>query len=87
MFAVYIIQSGKTRKYYVGYTSDIEHRLEYHNRGKNKSTKSGIPWRLVGKEYFRTKKEAWLRERLIKSYKGGGAFKKLIEGQGYWKGG
>lgn len=38
-----------------------------------------MPWEIVYKESFQTKKEAWLRERQIKSYKGGVAFKKLIK--------
>ena len=78
MFKVYIIQSQKNRRYYIGYTSNLEQRLRYHNSGKNKSTKLGAPWKLVLEEMFGTRKEAWLREHQIKSYKGGEAFKKLI---------
>ena len=80
MFFVYIIQSQKTNKYYIGYTKDVEDRLSRHNRGLSKSTKPGIPWKLIYKEAFETKIEAWNREQQIKRYKGGEAFKKLING-------
>ncbi len=79
MFTVYILQSEKNGKYYIGYTADLEKRIYYHNSGKNISTKNGIPWKLVRQENFETKKEAWLREHQIKKYKGGEAFKKLIK--------
>ena len=78
MFQVYILKSKKTGRFYVGYTSNLEQRLKYHNLGKNKSTKTGIPWELVKFEEYKTKREAWLRERQIKKYKGGEAFKKLV---------
>ena len=78
MFTVYILQSEKTGRYYVGYTSDLEKRIHYHNSGKNISTKNDTPWKLIWHENFETKKDAWLREHQIKSYKGGEAFKKLI---------
>lgn len=78
MYTVYILQSEITERYYVGYTSDMRQRLWYHNSGKNKSTKNCMPWKIVREETFPTKKEAWLREWQIKKYKGGKAFKKLI---------
>jgi len=80
MFYVYILQSEKSSRYYVGYTSDIDDRLKHHNSGANKSTKPHRPWKIVFKEQYLDKKTAWLREKQIKSYKGGNAFKKLING-------
>ena len=59
-------------------TSDVYARLEYHNRGKNKSTKYGRPWKIIYYEDYEDKKSAWLRERQIKRYKNGEAFKKLV---------
>ncbi|MFH0773238.1 MAG: GIY-YIG nuclease family protein [bacterium] len=78
MFYTYIIQSEKTKKYYVGYSSNINQRLKKHNNGSNKSTKYGIPWKLMYKEEFSKKEDAWKREQQIKRYKGGNAFKMLI---------
>ncbi len=79
MFIVYILESKVNKRFYIGYTSDLRKRIKDHNGGKNISTKSGIPWRLVHSESFKTKSEAWKREHQIKSYKSGEAFKKLLK--------
>ena len=81
-FVVYILQSLKDRGYYVGHTSNIERRLSEHNSGKTKSLKHRIPFAIIYTEKFRTRKEAKIRERQIKSYKGGEAFLKLIGSPG-----
>lgn len=75
---VYIIKNEKGR-YYVGSTANIEKRLYYHNSGKNRSTKGKGPWKLVYKEEYSDKQNAVKREKQIKSFKGGEAFKKLLE--------
>ena len=80
MYTVYIIKSESTNKYYVGFTSDIENRLRHHNSGATTSTKGKGPWKLVYQEKSIDKKSAWLRERQIKKFKGGNAFKKLVIG-------
>jgi putative endonuclease len=79
MYSVYIIKSEKTGRCYIGSTSDMVQRLRHHNSGANKSTKNRGPWLLVYQEVFSEKREAWIREKQIKKYKGGNAFKKLIE--------
>ncbi len=68
-FYVYILYSPSKDSYYVGHTKNILNRLEYHNNGYNKSTKSGIPWELVHKEEFNTRSDAMKREMEIKSKK------------------
>jgi putative endonuclease len=80
MHYVYIIRSVKDGKYYIGETSDIITRLKYHNSGKQRSTKSRIPFELVFSEEYMTREEALRREKQIKSWKGGEAFKRLIRG-------
>ncbi|MFN4881595.1 MAG: GIY-YIG nuclease family protein [Bacteroidota bacterium] len=80
MHYVYIIRSVKDGKYYIGETSDIISRLNYHNSGKQRSTKSRIPFELVLSEEYMTREEALRREKQIKSWKGGEAFKRLIRG-------
>ena len=82
MYFVYILKSLKDQKYYIGSTADIASRLAYHNAGKQRSTKNRRPFILVYSEEFLSKSEAEHRERQIKSYKGGRALKKLIEGCG-----
>jgi putative endonuclease len=82
MYKVYILQSLKNNKYYVGQASDIKNRLEKHNRGAVKSTRNFKPWKLVYSEEFETRSDAWKRELEIKKYKGGILFKKLL---GIWQ--
>lgn len=78
MWYAYIIKSETTGKYYVGLTSNLSQRLQHHNSGANRSTRHKGPWILIHTESFSSKIEAWNRERQIKSYKGGNAFKKLL---------
>ena len=69
MYTLYILYSKSLERYYTGYTNDLTRRLEEHNRIKGKFTDVGIPWNLVHKESFSTKKEAMAREKFIKSKK------------------
>lgn len=79
MWYSYILRSLKDKRYYIGSTSDLEKRILKHNSGGNTSTKNRRPLELVYFESFTTKIEAQAREKQIKSYKGGLAFKKLLE--------
>lgn len=78
MFSVYIIQSIQNNRFYVGCTNNLLRRIEEHNSGYGKYTKRYIPWKLVYVESFDKQEKAYSREKEIKSYKGGNAFKKLI---------
>jgi len=44
-------------------------RLERHNQALTKSTKSGVPWKMMYHETFKTRVEANRREREIKRWK------------------
>ncbi|MBL0183133.1 MAG: GIY-YIG nuclease family protein [Chitinophagaceae bacterium] len=77
---VYILQSLKDQKYYVGETHGVEARLQFHNSGKQRSTRNRIPFKIVVVEIFENRIDALQREKQIKSWKGGMAFKKLIAG-------
>ncbi len=44
---VYILQSQTSEKYYCGETQNIQDRLNRHNSGLSKSTKYGVPWKLL----------------------------------------
>ena len=77
MYYVYILEN-ENGKHYIGCTNDLSKRIREHNSGRNKSTKNKGRWRLIYKEEFNVKEEAFLREKQIKSYKGGEAFKKLL---------
>ena len=63
---VYLLQSRKDRKYYLGWTTDILRRLAEHNEGLNRSTKSRVPFKLVSFEIFSTKEKAKAREKALK---------------------
>jgi putative endonuclease len=78
MWYVYILQSLKDAKYYIGSTGNLEQRIIQHNMGATVSTKNRRPFILVYFERYQTKAEALRREKQIKSYKGGNAFKKLF---------
>jgi putative endonuclease len=66
MYMTYIIQSQVSHRYYTGSTEDLKNRLEEHNAGETKSTRKGIPWKIVHVEEFQTRAEAIKKEKLIK---------------------
>jgi len=66
---VYIIESLKNGKYYIGVTSNIQERLKTHNKGLSKATKPWRPWKLIQVEQFKDIKGAYRRERFLKSKK------------------
>ncbi len=78
MWHVYILKSTKNQKFYIGCSNNYQRRLAEHNNGENFSTKNGRPWNVVRVESFENQNGAYLREKQIKSYKGGNAFKKLL---------
>ena len=80
MYYVYILQSRRDNGYYIGYTSDLEKRLKEHNSGKTRFLRHRLPIDLIYVEEFESKRDAKARECQIKSWKGGGAFKRLIGG-------
>ena len=67
MYYTYILQSETTGRYYTGSTSDVENRVSEHNTGETKSTRSGIPWKVVYVETYPTRSEAERKERQIKA--------------------
>lgn len=75
---MYVIQSIADEGYYIGICRDLDKRLEKHNKGGVRSTKRRKPFRLIFTEKFRNYLEARIREKEIKSYKGGNKFKELI---------
>lgn len=67
MIYVYVIQSEKDKRFYVGMSENVEIRLNQHNSGKTKSTKGYKPWKLLFFEEFETRQEARKREKYLKS--------------------
>ena len=63
-YFVYLIGNYKIRKLttYVGYTNNLNKRLNLHNNGKGAKFTKGRNWKLIYYEEHQTKKEAMLRE-------------------------
>jgi putative endonuclease len=78
MFYVYVLRNSQG-KYYIGVSSKEPNvRAIEHAQNKSHWTKDKGPWEVVCSEEFPDKASAWRRERRIKSYKGGDAFKRLL---------
>ena len=67
MWFVYLLQSHKDDTYYIGYTEDIKKRLLEHNKGKTKSIKHKIPYKLIYCEIYCNKTVARKRELELKN--------------------
>ena len=78
MAYVYILENSDGR-HYIGITGlDPAARLTRHNMGHVSSTKNYRPWHIIHTAELQSLQEARDREKQIKSWKGGQAFKKLI---------
>jgi len=79
MHYTYILLSSKFHKFYFGSTNNLKERLKLHNTGLVKSTKGGIPWKLIWYAGFHTEKEARNFEQYLKTGSGKAfAYKHLI---------
>ncbi len=67
MFYIYAIKSTVTNLVYVGFTEDIEERLNRHNSGTVKSTRPFKPFHLIHVELADTRLKARLLEKYFKS--------------------
>ena len=81
-YFTYMIKSitPGTNKTYVGYTNNIENRLEKHNKNKGAKSTKGYKWLLIFSKKFKSKSEAMsfeyklkknksLRKKIIENYK------------------
>ena len=66
---VYILESAKDKKFYIGQTDDLAQRMYSHNRGSVCSTKNRRPLELIYFETFNSRNEAVKQESYIKSLK------------------
>jgi putative endonuclease len=63
---VYLLRSEQTHRFYLGWTTSLERRLEAHRQGISPYTRSRGPWRLVGYETHPSSHAAKDRERQLK---------------------
>jgi putative endonuclease len=69
IFFVYILQSLKDNRFYIGQTNDLEDRIKRHNIGQVCATRNRRPLKIVYTETFATRSEAMRREKYLKSLK------------------
>ena len=78
MWFTYILYSQKDDNLYVGCTRNLSKRVKMHRLGMVPSTKNRRPLKLIYYEKFKDKKEAFKRERFLKSL-WAGRFKRKIK--------
>ena len=77
MYYVYLLKSkGIKTVTYVGYTNNLNKRIDLHNSGKGAKFTRGRKWKLIYKEQYKSKKEAISREYYIKKNR---TFRKKIK--------
>ncbi len=78
MAYVYILQDRISGRYYIGSCLEISTRVARHQRHTGGQTTKNGDWRLVCYRACQSMAEARQQEKLVKSYKGGNAFKKIV---------
>ena len=79
MYHVYIIESIEYKKFYTGFTDDLQSRLRKHNSGSVRSTKAYKPYKIIYTERFEDKSSARKRELFLKSGQGRKWIKENVE--------
>ena len=64
---VYVLLSEKDGKFYTGATRDLRLRYKQHQDGEVVSTKNRLPVRLIYYEACLSEKDAFIREKYLKS--------------------
>ena len=82
-YFVYILESKRSDRYYIGQTEDLHSRVARHNSGRNKSTKGYIPWELRWWKEFETRSEAVKEERRIKGIKKRDGIQKYVKNNNF----
>jgi len=70
-FYVYLLRSRKNNSIYIGCTSNLYKRLQEHREGRNYSTKKLLPVELIYFEAYKSKEDAFRREKHLKYYSSG----------------
>ena len=67
-YYVYVISSNQNSKIitYVGYTNNLERRLNLHNTGRGAKFTRGRRWKIIYSERYATQNKAKSRECYIK---------------------
>ena len=78
MSFMYILQSERTGRFYVGSSDDLERRLSEHQREHSPATRGRGPWHLVYREEFELLLDARRRELEIKHWKSAKLIRALV---------
>jgi len=80
MHYVYILKSKRSKWVYIGCTSDLDKRINEHNSGESTATRPYLPLEIVYYEAYRSKKDAFEREKHLKQHGNAlGLLKKRIQ--------
>ena len=69
-FYVYVLESLKDRKRYIGFNTNLRHRIEEHRKGLVFSTKPRLPMKLIYFEACINETDAKSREKYFKTTRG-----------------
>ena len=78
MYYVYVLQSLKDHKFYIGYSVDLRRRLNEHKTGGSISTKKRLPFKLLYYEAHTNADDAKRREQYFKTDKGKSTLKQML---------
>ena len=67
MFYVYVLRSLRDDGLYIGCSSDLKTRVSEHSSGRVESTKNRLPVELIYYEACRHQKDAFRREKYLKT--------------------
>ncbi|MBU1871126.1 GIY-YIG nuclease family protein [Patescibacteria group bacterium] len=71
MYYVYVLENQNDKSLYIGFTTNIEKRVNEHNSGKgSRTTKLKEDWMLIYYESYLNKQDALGREKFLKSGSG-----------------
>lgn len=78
-YFVYVLKSKVQKRSYVGFTNNLERRIEEHNTGRHLYTKRYLPWKIIYKEECEDFRSARKREKYLKSAAGRRFLKTIFE--------
>ncbi len=79
MYHLYILQSEKNGRYYIGSTSNLVRRLSEHNSGKTLSLRFLLPLKLVFSQKYPSLIHARAMEQKLKKFKNKDILERIIK--------
>ncbi len=79
MYFVYVLMSDKDKKFYIGFSENVERRIKDHNSSKVPNTKNRKPFKLIYYEGHLSEEDARRRERYLKTAKGKTTLKRTLK--------